>query len=111
MEHDRREGAERRCAERTRLARGQPGKLKPRRGFYVASLNIDEIEDIFEMRAMLEARAGQLATERMTAADADGNNVDVAGLSQLAYDPAAVLGDDGTRSFMDDPIRRAQEYS
>jgi DNA-binding GntR family transcriptional regulator len=37
----------------------------------VASLNIDEIEDIFEMRAMLEARAGHLATERMTAADAD----------------------------------------
>ena len=54
-----------------RLATEGLVELKPRRGFYVASLNIDEIEDIFEMRAMLEARAGHLATERMTAADAD----------------------------------------
>ena len=54
-----------------RLATEGLVELKPRRGFYVTSLNIDEIEDIFEMRAMLEARAGHLATERMTAADAD----------------------------------------
>ena len=36
-----------------RLATEGLVELKPRRGFYVASLNIDEIEDIFEMRAML----------------------------------------------------------
>ena len=54
-----------------RLATEGLVELKPRRGFYVASLNIDEIEDIFEMRAMLEGRAGHLATERMTVADAD----------------------------------------
>jgi DNA-binding GntR family transcriptional regulator len=42
---------------------------KPRRGFYVTSLDIDEVEDIFEMRAMLEAHAGSLATQRRTPKD------------------------------------------
>jgi DNA-binding GntR family transcriptional regulator len=54
-----------------RLATEGLVELKPRRGFYVASLRPDEIEDIFDMRAMLEARAGQLATERATTNDAD----------------------------------------
>jgi DNA-binding GntR family transcriptional regulator len=49
---------------------------KPRRGFYVTSLDIDEVEDIFEMRAMLEAHAGSLATQRRTPKDAD--DVDLA---------------------------------
>jgi DNA-binding GntR family transcriptional regulator len=44
---------------------------KPRRGFYVNSLDVDEIEDIFEMRAMLEAHAGSLATRKRTLEDAD----------------------------------------
>jgi DNA-binding GntR family transcriptional regulator len=44
---------------------------KPRRGFYVASLDINEVEDIFEMRAMLEAHAGYLATQKRTSEDAD----------------------------------------
>jgi DNA-binding GntR family transcriptional regulator len=46
-------------------------ELKPRRGYFVVSLQRDEIEDIFDMRAMLEARAGQLAAERGTTSDAD----------------------------------------
>lgn len=46
-------------------------ELKPRRGFYVVSLNAEEIEDISEMRQMLEGRAGQLATERASKEDAD----------------------------------------
>jgi DNA-binding GntR family transcriptional regulator len=54
-----------------RLATEGLVQLKPRRGFYVASLNENEIDDIFEMRAMLEGRAGQLATEQTTAEDAD----------------------------------------
>jgi DNA-binding GntR family transcriptional regulator len=54
-----------------RLATEGLVELKPRRGFYVVSLKPNEIEDIFEMRAMLEGRAGQLATERMTTSDAD----------------------------------------
>jgi len=54
-----------------RLATEGLVELKPRRGFYVVSLKPDEIEDIFEMRAMLEGRAGQLATERRTTLDAD----------------------------------------
>lgn len=54
-----------------RLATEGLVELKPRRGFFVVSLKRDEIEDIFDMRAMLEARAGQLATERTTTEDAD----------------------------------------
>lgn len=54
-----------------RLASEGLVELKPRRGFYVASLDVDEIEDIFDMRAMLEARAGYIATTRRTLADAD----------------------------------------
>jgi DNA-binding GntR family transcriptional regulator len=54
-----------------RLATEGLVELKPRRGFYVVSLKADEIEDIFEIRAMLEERAGQLAAERMTMEDAD----------------------------------------
>ena len=52
-----------------RLATEGLVELKPRRGFFVTSLNLAEIEDIFDMRAMLEERAGQLATLRRTAAD------------------------------------------
>jgi len=54
-----------------RLATEGLVELKPRRGFFVTSLNADEIEDIFDMRAMLEERAGYLATENRTEADAD----------------------------------------
>jgi DNA-binding GntR family transcriptional regulator len=54
-----------------RLATEGLVELKPRRGYFVVSLKRDEIEDIFDMRAMLEARAGQLAAERTTTDDAD----------------------------------------
>jgi DNA-binding GntR family transcriptional regulator len=54
-----------------RLATEGLVELKPRRGFFVVSLKRDEIEDIFDMRAMLEARAGQLAAEQTTTDDAD----------------------------------------
>jgi DNA-binding GntR family transcriptional regulator len=54
-----------------RLATEGLVELKPRRGFFVTSLNADEIEDIFDMRTLLEERAGQLATENRTLADAD----------------------------------------
>lgn len=54
-----------------RLATEGLVELKPRRGFFVTSLNTDEIEDIFDIRAMLEEHAGHLATTRRTTADAD----------------------------------------
>ena len=54
-----------------RLATEGLVELKPRRGFYVASLNEEEIDDIFDMRAMLEGRAGYLAAQCTTPADAD----------------------------------------
>lgn len=53
-----------------RLATEGLVELKPRRGFYVVALDGADIEDIFDMRALLEARAGKLATELRTASDA-----------------------------------------
>ena len=66
-----------------RLATEGLVELKPRRGFYVASLNIDEIEDIFEMRAMLEAKGVQFSGDILDTgvchmaffADPDGNEL------------------------------------
>ncbi|MEQ9811838.1 MAG: GntR family transcriptional regulator [Azospirillaceae bacterium] len=42
---------------------------RPRRGFVVASVRRSEVIDIFELRAVLEARAGMLATMRRTEED------------------------------------------
>ncbi|MGE0714165.1 MAG: GntR family transcriptional regulator [Alphaproteobacteria bacterium] len=38
--------------------------LRPRRGYVVADLDPEDIVDLFDIRAMLEERAGRLATER-----------------------------------------------
>src|SRR3954470_4712484 len=40
--------------------------LRPRRGYIVTPLDPEEIKDIFDIRMMLEERAGFLATERAT---------------------------------------------
>ncbi len=82
-----------------RLATEGLVELKPRRGFYVVSLKPDEIEDIFEMRAMLEARAGQQATQRMTVQDADAvdrlvNGLDIAVSSNEGFDDYARLNEE-----------------
>jgi DNA-binding GntR family transcriptional regulator len=70
-----------------RLATEGLVELKPRRGFYVASLDVDEIEDIFDMRALLEARAGYLATENRTAEDADAIDALVASIEGTVAAP------------------------
>ncbi|MBN9039347.1 MAG: GntR family transcriptional regulator [Rhizobiales bacterium] len=44
---------------------------RPRRGYVVASLNADEAEDVFDVRMLLEERAGFLATQKRTQADVD----------------------------------------
>jgi DNA-binding GntR family transcriptional regulator len=43
--------------------------LRPRRGYIVTSLDRDEITDIFDIRMMLEERAGYVATLRATSED------------------------------------------
>jgi DNA-binding GntR family transcriptional regulator len=43
--------------------------LRPRRGYIVTSLDREEITDIFDIRMILEERAGYLATLRATPAD------------------------------------------
>jgi DNA-binding GntR family transcriptional regulator len=72
-----------------RLATEGLVELKPRRGFFVTSLNAEEIEDIFDMRALLEQRAGQLATENRTLADADALDAIVAALDGVIESPIA----------------------
>jgi DNA-binding GntR family transcriptional regulator len=62
-------------------------ELKPRRGFFVVSHNAEEIEDIFDMRAILEQRAGQLATERHTNSDADAIDRIVQGIDETLAGP------------------------
>ena len=70
-----------------RLATEGLVELKPRRGFFVTSLDADEIEDIFDMRALLESRAGKLATERRTLADADALDAIVRALDSALDGP------------------------
>jgi DNA-binding GntR family transcriptional regulator len=43
--------------------------LRPRRGFVVASLDLDEVIEIFQLRMVLEEHAGFVATERRTRTD------------------------------------------
>jgi DNA-binding GntR family transcriptional regulator len=43
--------------------------MRPRRGYCVASFSSEEIEEVFDMRALLEARAAFLGTSRRTVAD------------------------------------------
>lgn len=43
--------------------------LRPRRGYFVASLERSEIEEIFDIQTMLEERTGFLAAQRRTTAD------------------------------------------
>lgn len=50
--------------------------LRPRRGYFVAALNTDEIEELFDIRATLEASAGYFAALNRT-------DQDIADISQL----------------------------
>jgi DNA-binding GntR family transcriptional regulator len=63
--------------------------LRPRRGYVVASLDPDEIEDIFDIRMMLEQRAGYLATLRRTAEDVAEIDRMLAAMDGMVIDGAA----------------------
>jgi DNA-binding GntR family transcriptional regulator len=43
--------------------------FRPRRGYLVATLDLEEIKEIFEIRALLEERGGHLAAQRRTDED------------------------------------------
>lgn len=43
--------------------------LRPRRGYFVALLDTKEIEELFDIRSMMEARAGYLAARQRTDED------------------------------------------
>jgi DNA-binding GntR family transcriptional regulator len=53
----------------SRLEREGLLELRPRRGYTVASFNIREIVEIFDLRAVLEEHAGRLAAKNRTPAD------------------------------------------
>lgn len=44
-------------------------EFRPRRGYVVTVLNVDEVEEIFEIRALLEQRGGYLAAKFRTKED------------------------------------------
>lgn len=68
--------------------------LRPRRGYVVTSLDPEEIQDIFDIRMMLEERAGYLATLKATPKD-------VAEVEELlhAMDGMSVTNADETALF------------
>lgn len=61
--------------------------LRPRRGYSVISLNPDEIAEIFDLRMLIEAHAGQVATKNQTREDIDEVNALLARM--LGLDPDA----------------------
>jgi DNA-binding GntR family transcriptional regulator len=67
--------------------------MRPRRGYVVASFSTEEIEEVFDIRALLEERAGVLATERRTHADVRDVDACLAVLERLSdrspVDPTA----------------------
>lgn len=56
----------------------------PRRGFFVRSLTADEMDDIYELRLGLELHAASLAVKRMSVAEIDALEAQVARLHDLA---------------------------
>jgi DNA-binding GntR family transcriptional regulator len=67
----------------SRLEREGLLMFKPRRGYAVTSLDIDEIEEIFDMRMILEERAGYLAGIERTKDDVAAVRQILAGLDSL----------------------------
>lgn len=75
--------------------------LKPRRGFFVASFDVAEIEEIFELRASLEELAGRLAAQEHTPEEAGK-------VATLAGQMAAL--DAQAPSYHDDWCRLNREF-
>lgn len=63
--------------------------LRPRRGFIVAALDIDEVIEIFQLRMVLEEHAGFVATERRTQADIAEVGKILSNLEKIKIDKAA----------------------
>lgn len=57
--------------------------LRPRRGYAVISLNPDEIEEIFDLRMVIESHAGQIATVRRNESDVEAVNRIIATMEAL----------------------------
>jgi DNA-binding GntR family transcriptional regulator len=71
-----------------RLAAEGLVRLRPRRGYVVEALDIEEVEDIFELRMLLEERASVIATQKRTSQDVEA-------LEQILRDLDALDMQDG----------------
>ncbi len=67
--------------------------LRPRRGYVVTDLDIDEIVDLCDIRALLEERAGYLATLRRTDDDVAGVRAVLKEIDRLDADEGIGAGD------------------
>lgn len=76
--------------------------LRPRRGAFVANLSITDLQQIFEVRQVIEGYAAALAAERATAADCAALR---AALAQLSDSDSA--GDTQLHMEMDRQFHRA----
>jgi DNA-binding GntR family transcriptional regulator len=70
-----------------RLATEGLVELRPRRGYVVASLDADEIEEIFDLRAALERRTGYFAAINRTEQHVAKVKAIVADLARLSHTP------------------------
>jgi DNA-binding GntR family transcriptional regulator len=63
--------------------------LRPRRGYIVTSLDPEEIRDIFDIRMLLEERAGYIATLNATSADIEAVEALLAAMEGMKVRSAA----------------------
>src|SRR4051812_5841977 len=80
--------------------------VRPHYGIYVATIPSDEIEDIYRIRAALEATAAALAAERMTHAEI-GELAAIVGEQQAAARGAAALPREPVSVVQADRFHRA----
>lgn len=66
----------------------------PRRGYLVASITMDDVQELFELRLVLEAAVAKLAASRITPAELDR-------LAVLADPPDVVVEPQKIRRFID----------
>ncbi|BBK34569.1 GntR family transcriptional regulator [Stella humosa] len=73
--------------------------LRPRRGYIVTDLDADEIVDLCDIRAMLEERAGFLATQRRTQEDVAALTAILEEIDTLDADGGIALSDFAERNL------------
>lgn len=63
--------------------------LKPRRGYAVASMETEDVIEVFDLRCLIEGDVATLACARRNDADIEAVRVTVAKMDRIAEDPSA----------------------